>query len=116
MAQYARTLTGVLDPLHTALLDHRTILKTDPCCADFKTQVGKISELTAKSEGGLTPAAAALRLLKQDVVYGRFSPADVGNLQWWIRRLFSSIIYDMAYLPSPSIYDAHVQAMIHMNA
>lgn len=86
-AQYARTLTAVLDPLHTALLEHRTVLKTDPCCASFKAQVDKISGLTEKSEGGLTPAAAALRLLKQDVVYGRFSPADIGNLHWWIRRL-----------------------------
>lgn len=28
-----------------------------------------------------------MRLLKQDVVYGRFSPADIGAIQWFIRRL-----------------------------
>ncbi|OCH87285.1 hypothetical protein OBBRIDRAFT_814199 [Obba rivulosa] len=86
-AQYTGSLVRVLDPLHTALLEHRRILQISPCSTGFPAAVAKINGQVNKSEGALTPSAAALHLLKHDIVWGRFAPADIGGFQWWVRRL-----------------------------
>ncbi|OBZ78595.1 Uncharacterized protein C57A7.05 [Grifola frondosa] len=86
-ARYTRSLFNVFDPLNAFLEQHRAILKTDPSSAAFATAVTNINSLVAKSEGGLGPAAASLRLMKHDIVFGRFSPTDIGALQTWTRRL-----------------------------
>lgn len=86
-ARYTGTLVRVLDPLHDALLEHRRILQISPCSSGFAASVSKISGLVNKSDGALTPSAAALHLLKHDIVWGRFAPTDIGGFQWWVRRL-----------------------------
>ncbi|KAH9924008.1 uncharacterized protein B0H18DRAFT_1120090 [Fomitopsis serialis] len=85
--QYASALARSLEPLEAALREHRTVLKLPPFGSDFSSTVQKITGLVTKSEGGLGPAAAALRLVKNDVIWGRFAPADIGHMQEFGRRL-----------------------------
>ncbi len=42
---------------------------------------------TKKVEGALIPLAAAARLLKSDLIYGRFAPEDFRTFQNLFRRL-----------------------------
>ncbi|RPD56328.1 hypothetical protein L226DRAFT_538461 [Lentinus tigrinus ALCF2SS1-7] len=86
-AQYTHNLYAVLAPLHGFLAEHRKVLALNPCSEDFQTVVKSINSALAKSEGGLGQAAATSRLLKQDIVYGRFSPTRIGEFQQCIRRL-----------------------------
>ncbi|KAI0917777.1 hypothetical protein AcV7_007101 [Taiwanofungus camphoratus] len=86
-AQYTQALVRVLDPLHSVLAEHRAILKIPSSSASFPSAVSKISGLVSKSEGALAPAGAALRLVKHDIVWGRFAPTDIGALQFYARRL-----------------------------
>ncbi|KZT00914.1 uncharacterized protein LAESUDRAFT_523085 [Laetiporus sulphureus 93-53] len=86
-AQYAGAISRLMDPLEIALNEHRTALKTSPSHPQFIETVKKITDLVGKAEGGLVPAAAALRLVKHDILWGRFAPTDVGGLQEFIRRL-----------------------------
>ena len=86
-AQYTHNLYGVLDPLHGFLSDHRKALALNPCTEEFRTVVKSITGGLARSEGGLGLAAATFRLLKQDVVFGRFSPIRIGEFQPIVRRL-----------------------------
>ncbi|GBE78787.1 hypothetical protein SCP_0116800 [Sparassis crispa] len=86
-AQYTNALAGAMDPLNHALTEHRTILKTLANAPSFPIAVKRISGLVSKAEGGLAPASASLRLMKRDIVWGRFPPSEVGGLQWWVRRL-----------------------------
>ncbi|KAL1937670.1 hypothetical protein VTO73DRAFT_12945 [Trametes versicolor] len=86
-AQYTHTLFAVLDPLNDFLANHRRVLTLDPSSEDFKSTVKAITGALGKSDGRLGQAAANVRLLKQDIVYGRFSPANVGAFQPIVRRL-----------------------------
>ncbi|KAI0638721.1 hypothetical protein C8Q77DRAFT_1044286 [Trametes polyzona] len=86
-AQYTHTLFSVLDPLNEFLALHRTVLTQDPASEDFKATVKRIVDTLGKSERGLGQAAANVRLLKQDIVYGRFSPTKIGDFQPIVRRL-----------------------------
>ncbi|KAI0757706.1 hypothetical protein C8Q80DRAFT_1349811 [Daedaleopsis nitida] len=86
-AQYTHTLYGVLDPLNDFLVQHRKVLDLDPSSGVFRDTVKNMVGTLGKSEGGLGTAGATARLLKQDVVYGRFSPTRIGELQPCIRRL-----------------------------
>ncbi|KAF9813949.1 hypothetical protein IEO21_05385 [Rhodonia placenta] len=86
-AQYAGALSSLFDPLERALLEHRATLKWSPGGPEFAKGVSKINGFVNGAEAGLGPAAAALRLVKHDIVWGRFAPTDVGNLQWHARRL-----------------------------
>ncbi|KAH9905564.1 uncharacterized protein B0H18DRAFT_1132072, partial [Fomitopsis serialis] len=85
--QYASALARSLEPLEAALREHRAVLRRPPFGSDFSSTVQKINGLVTKSEGGLGPAAAALRLVKNDVIWGRFAPADIGHMQEFGRRL-----------------------------
>ncbi|CCM03488.1 uncharacterized protein FIBRA_05622 [Fibroporia radiculosa] len=86
-SQYSGALSRLFDPLEAALIEHRAILGLSPSGPEFSAAVTKIYGLVAKSEAGLAPAAGALRLVKHDIIWGRFSPSDVGALQWFARRL-----------------------------
>ncbi|KAI0716122.1 hypothetical protein C8T65DRAFT_738161 [Cerioporus squamosus] len=86
-AQYTHNLYAVLDPLNGFLAEHRKVLALNPCTEEFQTLVKSIAGALGKSEGGLGQAAATARLLKQDIIYGRFSPTSIGDFQQCIRRL-----------------------------
>lgn len=86
-AQYTTAIRAVLEPLDTFLQAHRDILKLDPSSPEFAASAGSLRGLVNKSEGGLAAAGVWFRLLQRDIVYGRFAPADVGRLQWWVRRI-----------------------------
>ncbi|KAI0820568.1 hypothetical protein BC628DRAFT_1330069 [Trametes gibbosa] len=86
-AHYTHTLFAVLAPLEDVLSLHRTVLAMDPSSEAFKANVKNITAMLSKSEGGLGQAAATVRLLKQDIVYGRFSPTNIGQFQPIVRRL-----------------------------
>ncbi|KAL7286018.1 hypothetical protein ACG7TL_001135 [Trametes sanguinea] len=86
-AQYTHTLFNVFAPLNDFLALHRKVLTLDPASEEFKSTVKTITATLGKSEGGLGQAAANARLLKQDIVYGRFSPSKIGDFQPIVRRL-----------------------------
>ncbi|KAH9906104.1 uncharacterized protein B0H18DRAFT_898949 [Fomitopsis serialis] len=86
-AQYAGALARAIEPLEAALREHRAVLKLAPSSSEFPAAVQKIGGLVTKAEAGLGPAAAALRLVKNDIVWGRFAPADIGRMQEFGRRL-----------------------------
>ncbi|KAI0089790.1 hypothetical protein BDY19DRAFT_888753 [Irpex rosettiformis] len=86
-AQYTTSIRAVLDPISTFLKEHRKILKMDPSSEEFSQTIGILRGLRNKSEGGLTATAVWFRLLQRDIVWGRFAPADVGGIQWWVRRI-----------------------------
>ena len=86
-AQYAAALSHSLEPLETALREHRTALNMSATVPEFAATVEKITGLVSKAEGGLGPAAASHRLIKNDIVFGRFAPSDVGSMQEFGRRL-----------------------------
>lgn len=86
-AQYMACFGRVLEPLNTALAQHREVLAMDPSSEEFKSTVTSIRDLVNKSEASLASAGAVNRLLKRDIVWGRFAPADLAALQWWLRRL-----------------------------
>ena len=88
-ARYCQTLVGVLDPLNDFLAQHRVVLTHDPLGDEFKATVDRIRGALGRSEGGLGPAGITSRLLPQDIVYGRFSPARMGVFQTCLRRLIS---------------------------
>ncbi|KAL7281004.1 hypothetical protein ACG7TL_004306 [Trametes sanguinea] len=86
-AQYTHTLFNVFAPLNDFLALHRKVLTLVPASEEFKSTVKTITATLGKSEGGLGQAAANARLLKQDIVYGRFSPSKIGDFQPIVRRL-----------------------------
>ncbi|KAL4245332.1 hypothetical protein ABKN59_008325 [Abortiporus biennis] len=86
-AKYTHAFGSVLEPLHAVLSKHREVLKSDPSSEEFGSTASAIAALVNKSEGALAPAGAASRLLKRDIVYGRFGPADLHSLEYYLRRL-----------------------------
>ncbi|KAK7688323.1 hypothetical protein QCA50_008695 [Cerrena zonata] len=86
-AQYMACFGRVLEPLNAALSQHREVLAMDPSSDEFKSTVTSIKTLVDSSEASLASAGAVNRLLKLDIVWGRFAPADLAALQWWLRRL-----------------------------
>lgn len=59
----------------------------DPSSVEFAASAGTIHGLVDKAEGGLYGAGAASRLLKRDIVWGRFSPTDIGSLEILLRLM-----------------------------
>lgn len=86
-SQYTTRLTLVLAPLAKSLELHQEILKKDPYTTDFSATAAEIVGSVAKSEAGLIPLAASARLLKSDLVYSRFAPADFTELQTVAKRM-----------------------------
>ncbi|EKM60249.1 uncharacterized protein PHACADRAFT_246113 [Phanerochaete carnosa HHB-10118-sp] len=85
--QYTAAIGRIFDPLDQFLAKHRLILKMDPSSQEFATGVKELQGLVGKSEGSVAPTAIWLRLMPRDIIWGRFSPADISSLQWSIRRL-----------------------------
>ena len=77
-AQFVKRLTTVLAPLASAIKTQKELLCTSPLGKDFDPEpfIAKISD----SEAGLTPLAAAARLVKRDFSWGRLS-----GMLWFCR-------------------------------
>ncbi|KAG6856698.1 hypothetical protein H0H87_001739 [Tephrocybe sp. NHM501043] len=75
-AHFTNNLAGVLVPLITALDQHKAILSTSTRDDAFPAAAELIARTVAQADGALTPLAAAARLLRSDLIYGRFSPVD----------------------------------------
>ena len=84
---YTAAYGAVLSPLGQVLSLYRTVLKMDPFSAEFSATAKEIRAITDKAGGGLSGTGAASRLLKQDILWGRISPSDVGNMQDMLRFL-----------------------------
>ena len=82
---YISKCHGVLLPLRSALQEQRKLLQTSTKSPEFTH--AKATALIAASEAGLVPVASALYLLKRDVVWCRFSPADFAKLHDYARRM-----------------------------
>ncbi|EPQ61261.1 hypothetical protein GLOTRDRAFT_54150 [Gloeophyllum trabeum ATCC 11539] len=84
-SQYTDRLIGVLQPLETAMAEHRKLLATPTSSQSFSPAA--INASVAKSEAGLVPLAATARLMKRDIVWSRISPSDLTSLHNWARRM-----------------------------
>ena len=82
---YISKCHGVLLPSRSALQEQRKLLQTSTKSPEFTH--AKATALIAASEAGLVPVASALYLLKRDVVWCRFSPADFAKLHDYARRM-----------------------------
>ena len=82
---YISKCHGVLLPLRSALQEHRRLLQASTESPDFTPT--KANQLVAASEAGLVPVVSAIYLLKRDIVWCRFSPADFAKLHDYARRL-----------------------------
>ncbi|THH28781.1 hypothetical protein EUX98_g5402 [Antrodiella citrinella] len=86
-SQYTVAMNSVLTPL-TQILDlYRDVLKMDPSSTKFASTASAIHGLSEKAEAGLAGTGAASRLLKRDILWGRFSPIDFGDLGSLLRPL-----------------------------
>ncbi|KAI0070007.1 hypothetical protein K474DRAFT_1609486 [Panus rudis PR-1116 ss-1] len=86
-AQYTAAFGRVLEPLNAVLSNHRKILELDPTSSEFKSTASTIAGLVGRSEANLASAGAVNRLLKRDIVWGRFAPANLAAMQGTLRRL-----------------------------
>ncbi|KAJ6630533.1 hypothetical protein B0H10DRAFT_1981580 [Mycena sp. CBHHK59/15] len=86
-AQVTTRLQGVLAPLSKSFELHQIILKKDPYSPEFSSTASTIADLVSKSEAGLIPLAASVRLLKSDLIYSRFAPTDFIALQMVTKRM-----------------------------
>jgi len=84
-AQFTDRLQASAAPLITGLELHRTLLRTPTDSPDFSTK-GIIAAVN-QADGSLANLAAAARLLKIDIIYGRFGPSDFEELHKLMRRL-----------------------------
>lgn len=86
-AQYTGAFNAVLAPMNQILALYRSILKMDPASPEFASTASTIHGLVDKAEAGLFGAGVASRLLKRDILWGRFSPNDIGALADILRPL-----------------------------
>lgn len=95
-AQFTTHLQGVLTPLISAIDLHRTLLNTPfPTDSDsssmsmtqYNEKVNAALSSIKASEAALAPLAASARLLKSDLIYGRFSPLDFAGFQRMCRQM-----------------------------
>ncbi|KAH8091403.1 hypothetical protein BXZ70DRAFT_909843 [Cristinia sonorae] len=86
-AQYTAACNAVLAPLDQILLLYRQVLKMDPASSEFASTATTIHGLVDKADAGLAGTSATYRLLKRDILWGRFSPSDIGSLQDLLRPL-----------------------------
>ncbi|KZT24411.1 hypothetical protein NEOLEDRAFT_1207860 [Neolentinus lepideus HHB14362 ss-1] len=84
-SQYTDRLIAVLQPLETAMAEHRKLLATSTTSATFSPSA--INAAVAKSEAALVPLAATARLMKRDIIWSRIGPSDLTSLQNWARRM-----------------------------
>lgn len=86
-AQYANAFALVLNPLESVLSHHRAVLKMDTSSKTFAEATSGVAALVNKADGALSRAAIAYRLLKRDIVWGRFAPTDLADFEYLLRRL-----------------------------
>ena len=98
-SQFTGRLQGVLTPLISAIDLHRTLLNTpfpidsDPSfsssmsMAEYTEKVSAAATSIRESEAALGSLAASARLLKSDLIYGRFSPLDFAAFQRMCRLM-----------------------------
>ncbi|KAJ7047102.1 hypothetical protein C8F04DRAFT_1308883, partial [Mycena alexandri] len=86
-SKFTSQLTLVLAPLAKSFELHQAILKQDPYSSEFSSTATAIAASVAKSEAGLVPLAASVRLLKSDLVYSRFAPTGFIALQKVAKRM-----------------------------
>ncbi|KAF8956639.1 hypothetical protein BDZ97DRAFT_1763642 [Flammula alnicola] len=87
-ALFTTRLAAVLTPMLASLTHHRTLLSTDSLTSpSFTLTLVAMRSETRKTEAALIPLAAAARLLKSDLIYGRFAPHDFRAFQKMSRRL-----------------------------
>jgi hypothetical protein len=84
---FTTRLTEVIAPLSSSLSLHESLLVTPLTSSDFSKALAKIRSDTKQSETNLVPLAAAGRLLRSDLIYSRFAPADFEIFQAFCRRL-----------------------------
>jgi len=84
---FTTRLTEVIAPLSSSLTLHESLLLTPLTSSDFSKALAKIRSDTKQSETNLVPLAAAGRLLRSDLIYSRFAPADFEVFQAFCRRL-----------------------------
>lgn len=86
-ALFTTRLGGVITPMLSTLTLHRTLLSNTISSPSFTADLIAMRTETKKVEGALIPLAAAARLLKSDLIYGRFAPEDFRTFQNLFRRL-----------------------------
>ncbi|KAF9457122.1 hypothetical protein BDZ94DRAFT_1203283 [Collybia nuda] len=86
-AQFTTRLQGVLTPLESYLEVHRSLLKSSPHTPSFVDATTDLKTLVGQSEAGLLPLSASTRLLRSDLIYGRFAPDDFHPFQNLARRI-----------------------------
>ncbi|KAF8811417.1 hypothetical protein BYT27DRAFT_7336184 [Phlegmacium glaucopus] len=97
-AQFTTRLQDVLTPLISAIDLHRTLLNTPfPIDSDtpsssmnmieYTESVNAASTSIKASEAALGPLAASARLMKSDLIYGRFAPLDFKAFQKMFRQM-----------------------------
>ncbi|KAG5730014.1 hypothetical protein E4T56_gene20195 [Termitomyces sp. T112] len=75
-AHFTNSLSGVLAPLMITLGQHKDILATSTRDPAFSEAATLIAKTVAQADNALSPLAAASRLLRSDLIYGRYSPED----------------------------------------
>ncbi|KDR73331.1 hypothetical protein GALMADRAFT_228417 [Galerina marginata CBS 339.88] len=86
-ALFTSRLAAALAPHLSIFEDHRKLLATSPSSPEFAPLYGTVIKGTKACESALVGLAAAARLLKSDLIYGRFSPDDFTTFQKMLRRL-----------------------------
>jgi hypothetical protein len=86
-AMFTTRLSEVLSPMLANLKMHRTLLSDTLSSPSFPANLTAMRSETKKVEAALIPVAAAARLLKSDLIYGRYSPDDFRTFQALFRRM-----------------------------
>lgn len=84
-AQYTTRLRSVLSPLQAAMKEHIAVLNTSTFSPDFSPDAAR--KFVQGAEGALAPLAMSARLLKRDIVWHRFSGADLAAFRYQLQRL-----------------------------
>ncbi|KAF9483730.1 hypothetical protein BDN70DRAFT_956980 [Pholiota conissans] len=86
-AVFTTRLSSVLAPMLSTLTMHRALLSDSLSSPSFSATLTAMRSETKKVEAALIPVAAARRLLKSDLIYGRFSPGDFRAFHGLFRRM-----------------------------
>ncbi|KAG6834861.1 hypothetical protein H0H93_006863, partial [Arthromyces matolae] len=85
-ANFTTSLSNVLSPLIKALEQHKAVLEISSRDPTFPEAAALIATTVAEADSALTPVNAAVRLLRSDLIYCRFSPDDFLPFHDLVRR------------------------------
>ncbi|KAG6862124.1 hypothetical protein C0995_005936 [Termitomyces sp. Mi166 len=85
-AHFTNSLSGVIAPLMTTLGQHKDILAMSTRDPAFSGAAASIARTVAQADHALSPLTAASRLLRSDLIYGRYSPTDFVPFHHLARR------------------------------